>query len=103
VATSAPNFVRATTVPVTLAFSALAPLLGGTGTLLAMGAGVFGLAFLAMAFLEETYGKDLDYNEPMTAAEARRLLQERRARGRRSPADHRHASGLPPGGPVIFL
>lgn len=63
VATSVPNFVRAMTVPVTLGFAALAPLLGGAGAVFAIGALVFGLAFLALWKLSETYGRDLDYVE----------------------------------------
>ena len=63
VSTSVPNFVRAMTIPVTLAVKALSVALGWIGTTLAVGTAVFGLAWLALWKLQETYGRDLDYRE----------------------------------------
>jgi len=63
VSTSVPNFVRAMTVPVTLALQALAPSLGVLNSTLAIGCVVFACAVLGLLTLRETYGKDLDYRE----------------------------------------
>lgn len=63
VSTSVPNFVRAMTVPITLTVSALSAALGWVGATLAVGAIVFGLAFIALWWLAETYGRDLNYQE----------------------------------------
>jgi MFS family permease len=63
VATSAPNIVRAMTVPVTLSVSWLAPVSGWTGATLVVGAVVFTLALGSLAWLKETWGKNLDYRE----------------------------------------
>jgi len=64
VSTSVPNLVRAMTIPITLALTALKPAWGMLGAAIALGAVVYGLAFLALAKLPETYGKDLNYVEP---------------------------------------
>ncbi|HUP91608.1 MAG TPA: MFS transporter [Solimonas sp.] len=80
VATSAPNFVRAMTVPVTLGWHALIPLVTGSGAVVVLGAVCLGLAFISLLMLDESYGKNLDYvEEVLTARKARELLQERRA------------------------
>jgi MFS transporter, putative metabolite:H+ symporter len=63
VTTTAPNFVRGAVVPVTFAFQHLRGPLGLTGAALAVGAVTLALALVALAGLEETYGKDLDYVE----------------------------------------
>ncbi len=63
VSTSVPNFVRAMTVPITLSVKALSVSLGWIGATLAVGGVVFGLAFLALWKLTETYGRDLNYRE----------------------------------------
>lgn len=61
VATTVPNFVRGSVVPVTIAFQALAGSLGLARAALAVGAVTFLLALWALRGLDETYGKDLDY------------------------------------------
>lgn len=61
VATTVPNFVRGSVVPLTLAFQALAASLGLARAALAVGAATFLLALWALRGLDETYGKDLDY------------------------------------------
>ncbi len=63
VSTSVPNFVRAMTVPITLSVKGLSAVLGWVGATLAVGGAVFGLGFIALWWLSETYGKDLNYKE----------------------------------------
>ena len=63
VTTSVPNFVRAMIVPITLGLKVIWDTTGLIGGTLAIGVAVFGLAFLALYHLPETYGKNLDYNE----------------------------------------
>jgi MFS family permease len=63
VTTSVPNFVRAMIVPITLGLQAIWGTTGLVGGTLLIGALVFGLAFLALSRLQETWGKDLDYAE----------------------------------------
>lgn len=65
VATTVPNFVRGSVVPVTLTFTALRADLGMVNAALAVGLGCIALAFLALYYLRETYGKDLDYFETL--------------------------------------
>jgi MFS transporter, putative metabolite:H+ symporter len=61
--TTVPNFVRGSVVPVTLSFQALKGSLGVIGSAVAVGAATVVIALVAVAGLEETYGKDLDYTE----------------------------------------
>jgi predicted MFS family arabinose efflux permease len=62
--TTVPNFVRGAVVPLTLAFASLkATGLGVPGAALAVGALALAVAFVGLAGLDETYGKDLDYLE----------------------------------------
>jgi hypothetical protein len=63
VTTSVPNFVRAMIVPITLGLQAIWGTTGLVGGTLLIGALVFGLAFLGLSRLQETWGKDLDYAE----------------------------------------
>jgi MFS family permease len=68
VATTVPNFARGSLVPLTFVFTYLAmPLAQARVTPPIAGAilGVicFGAAFIALATMEETFGKDLDYQE----------------------------------------
>lgn len=62
-ATSVPNFVRGSTVLMTLLFSSLKGPLGLLGSAAATGAVVFLVAVLALRGLPETHHKDLDYLE----------------------------------------
>ncbi len=62
-ATTAPNFVRAATVPCTLGYQALTPSLGVIGAAIAVGAVCLAVAFAGLYALDETYGKDLDFVE----------------------------------------
>jgi hypothetical protein len=62
-ATSIPNFVRGLTIPITLGFRALIPLLGVTGSGIAIMVGMIMLAFAALWSIRETFHTDLDYLE----------------------------------------
>lgn len=63
--TTAPNFVRGATVPMTLTFTALKAheSLGVAGAALVVGIPVMILAFISLSMLDETYGKELDFVE----------------------------------------
>ncbi len=63
VASTAPNFVRGAVVPLTLAFQGLKSSLGVPGSAVAVGSAALAIAYLSLAGLDETYGKDLDYVE----------------------------------------
>jgi MFS family permease len=66
VATTVPNFVRASTNIITLAFQGFTALFGGiVPAALTVGVICIGIALWALAGLEETHGKDLDYLEPL--------------------------------------
>jgi MFS family permease len=62
-ATSVPTFVRASAVPMTLAFLTLRPDLGSIGAAAVVGVVAMSLASLALWFQPETYGRDLDFVE----------------------------------------
>jgi putative MFS transporter len=61
--TTAPNFVRGAVVPVTLLFQALREPLGLAGSGFAVGALTLAIAVAALAGLDETFGRDLDFVE----------------------------------------
>ncbi|MGZ3723748.1 MAG: MFS transporter, partial [Bdellovibrionales bacterium] len=63
VATTIPNFVRAAVVPMVFFLGVLRPHLGLLHTVLVIGATVLAIAFIALYFLKETFGKSLDYHE----------------------------------------
>lgn len=63
VATTVPNFVRGMVVPITLLFQLFRQYLGLEGGALAVGAICVIAALIALAYLEETFHKDLDYYE----------------------------------------
>lgn len=63
VATTVPNFVRGMVVPITLLFQFFRQPLGLEGGALAVGTVCVAAGFLALASLEETFHKDLDYYE----------------------------------------
>ena len=63
VTTTAPNFVRGSVVIMTSAFQALQPAAGIRGSAMIVGAAALAVAFISLAGLEESYGKDLDYLE----------------------------------------
>lgn len=63
VATTVPNFVRGMVVPITLLFQFFRQYFGLQGGALAVGAICVVAGFLALASLEETFHKNLDYYE----------------------------------------
>jgi MFS transporter, putative metabolite:H+ symporter len=63
VATTVPNFVRGMVVPITLLFQLFRQYFGLEGGALTVGAICAIAAFIALASLEETFHKDLDYYE----------------------------------------
>jgi hypothetical protein len=62
-ATSIPNFMRFTFVPMSLATDYLKSTVGLIDALLIVGGVVFALGFFALSRLPETYGVDLNYRE----------------------------------------
>lgn len=62
-ANTVPNFVRGGVVPITLGFTALSPRFSVTGAAAIIGGICLVLAFAAVAYLKESFGKDLDYLE----------------------------------------
>jgi putative MFS transporter len=70
-ATSVPTFVRASAVPMTLAFLAMRPHLGSVVAASLLGVVAMTLASLALWRQPETYGRDLDFTEAgVTRSEA---------------------------------
>ena len=63
VATTVPNFVRGATIPLSALFIQLKPGLGTIYSALTVGLITLVLALTALAFLDETFKKDLDYVE----------------------------------------
>lgn len=65
VTTSVPNLVRGSTIPMTMAFKGLIPGMGVIGAGMAVGFTVLGIAIVATWMLQETFHRELDYNEPV--------------------------------------
>jgi len=65
VTTSVPNFVRGATILITYLLGALTPLYGLWNAGVIIGVFFIILALLSVFFIEETYGKDLDYIEEL--------------------------------------
>lgn len=63
VATTVPNFVRGSVVPMTLAFNAMRPGLGLQTSAIILAAITIALALFSVSQLKESFGKDLDYYE----------------------------------------
>ncbi len=68
VATSVPNFIRGTVVPLSIAFRYLREQLGGDDTAVIYGAlivGIFtiGVALVALTAIQETFGRDMNFLE----------------------------------------
>jgi hypothetical protein len=64
-ATTAPNFVRGSTILISLLLSYLTSIFGDDKILATQvtGAIIIGIGFIALYFLEETFGKELNYIE----------------------------------------
>jgi putative MFS transporter len=65
VATTVPNFVRGAVVPLTWALKHLRPEIGLVPSAALIGTACFLIALWALSGMDETYGKDLDYIEPV--------------------------------------
>ena len=63
VATSVPNFVRGTVIPLTALFVLMKNYLGTINGALVVGLLAYGLAITALIYLEETFKKDINYTE----------------------------------------
>lgn len=63
VATTAPNFVRGSTILMTLSFKFLKSDYGILNSMIIVGIGIYGLSLLALYFLPETFHQKLDYFE----------------------------------------
>jgi MFS family permease len=63
VATTIPNFVRATVIPLSLSFAFMKSYAGTIYGALIVGIITYVLAILALIYLEETFKKDINYNE----------------------------------------
>jgi hypothetical protein len=63
VTTTTPNFIRGTTVPITLSFQYLSGFVGIIYGALIVGIVALSIAFIAALKTKETFGKDLDYVE----------------------------------------
>jgi hypothetical protein len=61
--TTVPNFVRGAVVPITSTFQALVAPIGIIASGLLVGTACLALAFVALAWLDETHGRDLDFIE----------------------------------------
>ena len=61
--TTVPNFVRGAVVPLSKAFGALGASMGLVSAGVLLGVIVLTLAAVSIALLDETYGRDLDFNE----------------------------------------
>ncbi len=63
--TTAPNFVRGSTILISYLLAGMGFIFGkeGTTATIATGVIIMTIAFIALYFLEETFGKDLDYTE----------------------------------------
>jgi hypothetical protein len=63
VATTVPNFIRGTVVPITLAFKYLRVEVGIINGALIIAITTIIIAFIALNVIDETYGRDLNFEE----------------------------------------
>ena len=63
VATTIPNFVRATVIPLTLLFGFTKSFAGTINGALIVALIVYAIAIISLLYLEETFKKDMNYNE----------------------------------------
>jgi peptidoglycan/LPS O-acetylase OafA/YrhL len=66
VTTSVPNFVRGSAVLMLISWQALEPSFGIIKAAIIVGSIVVSMALIALTYLDETYGKDIDYIEQDT-------------------------------------
>jgi MFS family permease len=62
-ATTVPNFIRGTVIPLTIAFQMLREPLGIIKGALVIGVSTIIIAFIALQLIDETYGRDLNFEE----------------------------------------
>jgi MFS family permease len=62
-ATTTPNFIRGTVVPITLSFKSLRGSMGILNGALVVGLITIGIALVALRAIDETYGRDLNFLE----------------------------------------
>jgi MFS family permease len=65
VATTVPNFIRGSVVPLSWTFNHLNPKIGMVNSAAVVGTACILIALWALRGLDETHGKDLDYIEPV--------------------------------------
>jgi MFS transporter, putative metabolite:H+ symporter len=65
VATTVPNFIRGSVVPLSWTFKHLNPVIGMIASAAVVGTACVLIALWALRGLDETYGKELDYIEPI--------------------------------------
>jgi MFS family permease len=63
VASTVPNFVRGSTVPIVLTFKYIEPTFGVINSALLIGGVTISIAIIALAYLPETFGKNLNFIE----------------------------------------
>jgi len=63
VATTVPNFVRGSVIPITMLFAFLKKYTGTISSALIVGVITYVIAILALVYLEETFKKDVNYVE----------------------------------------
>jgi MFS family permease len=63
VATTVPNFVRASVIPLTLLFRFILPYTGLLYSAMILAVIVYAISLIALLYLEETFSKDLNYDE----------------------------------------
>jgi MFS family permease len=63
VATTVPNFVRGTVIPLTIFFTLMKKYTNTINSALIVGAVTYALGILALVYLEETFKKDINYTE----------------------------------------
>lgn len=63
VATTVPNFVRSTVIPLTFLFLMIKKGVGTIHSALIVGVFTYAIAIIALVYLEETFKKDINYNE----------------------------------------
>lgn len=63
VTTTVPNFVRGATIPIVLGFKAIEPILGFHESALILGIISLLIAFISLAYIKESFGRDLHFTE----------------------------------------
>ncbi len=91
VATTIPNFVRATVIPLTALFVLLKGKTGIVHSALIVGVLAYLLALLALFYLEETFKKEMDYTEEENRLARQHIISRKKYPGYKS-IHSRHAN-----------